>query len=53
MREIGSGPRLTVEPRHGLQVVVHHVGRGLGQDVERALHPAAKIRHQHFDPRHR
>ncbi len=45
---IAAGTRLAVEPRHGLEVVVHHVGRGCGEDPERALQPAAEIRHKNF-----
>ena len=51
MRVVGARPRLPVEARHRLEVVVHHVGRRRAQDVERAVEAAAEIRHQHFDLR--
>src|SRR6266487_49559 len=51
MRVVRARPRLLVQPRHGLEIVVHHVGRRFGQDVEGALEAATKIRHQDLDPR--
>ena len=51
MRVIRARARLLVEPRHGLEVVVHHVRRRLAQDGERAVEPAAEVRHQHLDLR--
>ena len=53
MRVVGARPRLLVQARHRLEVVVHHVGRRVTEDVERALQPAAEIGHQHLDPRGR
>src|SRR5690606_25019575 len=38
------------EPGHGFQVVVHDIGRAFVQDTQRAVQPAAKVGHQHFDP---
>ena len=51
MPVIRTGARLLVEPRHGFEIVVHDVGRALGQDIERDVEPAAEIRHEHFDTR--
>src|SRR4051812_42593077 len=51
MEVVSARPRSLVEARHGLEVVVHHVGRRRLQNLERALQPAAEIRHQHFDRR--
>ena len=48
---VGARARLLVQPRHGLQVVVHHVGRRRVQDVERPIHAAAKVRRQDLDAR--
>ena len=51
VRVVRAGPRLPVQPRHRLEVVVHHVRRRRRQDVERAIEPAAEIGHQHLDLR--
>ena len=51
MRIVAPRTGLAVEPRHGLQVVVQDVGRGGDENLERALHPAAKVRHQDLDRR--
>src|SRR5258706_7658740 len=46
MRIVAARTRLAVQARHGLQIVVHHVWRRGGEDLERALQAAAEIRHQ-------
>jgi len=51
MRVVGTGAHLLVESRHGFEVVVHHVRRRGGKEVERHVEPPAKIRHQDFDAR--
>ena len=43
--------RLFVQPRHGLEIVVHDVGRGFRQDLQSAIETTAEIRDQHLDPR--
>ena len=49
MRVISAGARLAIEPRHGLEVVVHHVGRRGCKDFERAVQTSADIRHENLD----
>ena len=46
---VGTRAGLLVEARHGFEVVVHHVRRGLVEDVEGHVHAAAEVGHQHFD----
>ena len=47
---IGAGAGFLVEPRHGLEVVVHDIGRGCLEDGQRPVESAAKVGHQHLDP---
>ncbi len=53
VRVVGAGSRLPVQPRYRLEIVVHHVGRRLAEDRERALEPTAEVRHQNLDLRGR
>ena len=46
---IAAGPGFLVQTRHGLQVVVHDIGRCGFQDVEGAVVAAAEIGYQDFD----
>src|SRR5258706_1712645 len=46
---VAARPRLLVEPRHRLQVVVHHVGRRGSEDFQRAIEASAEIRDQYFE----
>ena len=46
---VRSRARLPVEPRHGLEVVVEDVRRGVFQDLERDVHAPAEVRHQDLD----
>jgi hypothetical protein len=46
---IGAGPGLPVQPRHGFQIVIEHIGRLPLQKIQRHVHPSAKIRDQSFD----
>ena len=48
-RVVGARPRLFVQPRHGFEVVVEHVGRRVLEDHQRRVHAAAEVRDQHFD----
>jgi hypothetical protein len=49
IRIVGARPRLLVEPRRGLEVVVHDIRRRGLQDLERAVHPAAEVRREDLD----
>ena len=49
MLVVGAGAGLFVEARVGFQIVVHHIGRGFGQNFEGDVHAAAKIGHEDFD----
>src|SRR4051812_35793907 len=46
---VAAGSRLLIEPRHGLEVVIHHVGWRRRQNLQRAVHPATEVWHQYFD----
>ena len=46
---VRSRTRVAIQPRHGFQVVIHHVGRRGFQNLQRAVKSAAKIGHQHFN----
>ena len=50
MSIIRARARLFVQARNRLEVVVHHVGRSFGEDIERALEAPPKIGDQHLDP---
>ncbi len=50
---VGPRTRLAIEPRHGLEVVVHHVGQAAFEDLERAIHAAAEVRREDLDLRRR
>ena len=39
------------EPRHGFEVVVHHVRRVGSENIQRDVEPAAEVRHQDLDAR--
>src|SRR5690606_3292955 len=43
------GPSLAIEPRHRLEVVVHHVGRRRLEDVQRAFQAAPEVRDEYLD----
>src|SRR5262245_50982584 len=51
MAVVATRARLTIEPRHRLEVVVHHVGRSRRENLERALEATAKIGDQDLDCR--
>ena len=51
MRVVRTRARLFVQPRHGFEIVVHHVGRARRQDVEGDVEATAEVRHQDFDAR--
>src|SRR5438067_3129713 len=53
MRVVAARSCLAVEPWHSLEIVVDHVGRRGGEDLERALAAAAEIRDKDFDCRFR
>ena len=53
MRIVRAGPAGLVQARHGFQVVVHHIGQTLTQDVQSNFGPTAKVRRQDLDPRRR
>ena len=53
MRVVRAGPRFAIQARHGLEVVIQHVGWRGRENLERDGEPAAEVGHQHFDPRAR
>jgi len=48
-----AGPRFPIQARHGLQIVIQHVGWRVRENVERRRQPTAEVGHQHLDPRAR
>ncbi len=48
---VRSRTRLLVQPRHRLEVVVHHIGGCLGEDLERALGATAEVGRENLDAR--
>ena len=49
MLVIGAGTGFFIQARVGFEVVVHHVGRGLGENFQRDIETAAKVGHENFD----
>ena len=50
MLVVGTRAHFLVEPRYGLEVVIHHIRRRRLENFQSPLHPAAKVGYQHLDP---